>query len=139
MPGRTLELPRSEIDDDGRDGTFRGIWSFLLGFLRRGGYIGEGWALGASQGHHTLAGRGPTLGRAPMGCGSHLSPQGVSLPPLSFFFPAKLDQKLFSRVLAVLEHGIFDLFAQPISAAEIWLICSPVCDSSVYPSRILFG
>ena len=28
VPGRASELPRSEIDDDGRDGTFRGIWSF---------------------------------------------------------------------------------------------------------------
>ena len=98
---------------------------------------------GTSQGDpprcHTLAGRGRGVGRAPMGCGSHKAPQEVSLPPLSLFFPAKLDQKLFSRVLAVLEHGIFDLFAQPISVAETWLICSPVCDSSVYPSRILFG
>ena len=42
---------------------------FLLGFLRRGGYIGKGWASGASQGRHTLAGRGPTPGRAPMACG----------------------------------------------------------------------
>ena len=33
---------------------------------------------------------------------------------------------------------IFDLLAQPIFAAEIWGICSPVCDSSEYPSRILF-
>ena len=65
-------------------------------------------------------------------------PLGGKLAPLSFFLPAKLDQKLFSRVLAVLELGIFDLFAQPISAAETWLICSLVCDSSVYPSRILF-
>ena len=88
---------------------------------------------------HTLAGRGRGVGRAPMGCGSHMAPQGVSLPPLSFFFPAKLDQKLFSRVLAVLEHRIFDLFAQPIFMSEIWHICSPVCDSSDYPSRILFG
>ena len=69
VPGRTSELPRSEIDDDGRDGTFRGRWSFVLGFLRRGEYIGEGWASGASQGRHTLAGRGPTPGRAPMACG----------------------------------------------------------------------
>ena len=65
-------------------------------------------------------------------------PRG-KLASLSFILPAKLDQKLFSRVLAVLEHGIFDLFAQPISVAETWLNCSPVCDSSVYPSRILFG
>ena len=34
---------------------------------------------------------------------------------------------------------IFDLLAQPIFAPEIWGICSPLCDSSVYPSRILFS
>ena len=34
---------------------------------------------------------------------------------------------------------IFDLLAQPIFASEIWSICSPVCDSSVYPSGILFS
>ena len=59
--------------------------------------------------------------------------------PLSFFFLAKHDQKVFSRVLAVLELESFNLLAQPISVAETWLICFPVCDSSVYPSRILFG
>ena len=68
-----------------------------------------------------------------------MAPQEVSLPPLSFFFPAKLDQKSFSRILAVLELEFFDLFAQPILVAKTWLVCSPVCDSSVYPSRILFG
>ena len=98
---------------------------------------------GTSQGDpprcHTLAGRGRGVGRAPMGCGSHMAPQGVSLPPLSSFFPAKHDQKSFSRILAVLELESFDLLAQPMSVAETWLICSPVCDSSVYPSRILFG
>ena len=98
---------------------------------------------GASQGDppccHTLARRGRGVGRAPMGCGSHLSPQRVSLPPLSSFHPAKLDQKVFSRVLTVLELNFFDLLAQPISVAETWLVCSPVYDSSVYPSRILFG
>ena len=34
---------------------------------------------------------------------------------------------------------IFDLLAQPILSAEIWGICSPVCDSSDDPSRILFS
>jgi hypothetical protein len=34
---------------------------------------------------------------------------------------------------------IFDLLAQPIFAAEIWSICSPVCESSDCPSRILFS
>ena len=98
---------------------------------------------GASQGDpprcHTLAGRGRGVGHAPMWCGSHLSPQEVSLPPLSSSLPAKLDQKAQTRVLAVLELKFFDLLAQPISVAETWLNCSPVCDSSVYPSRILFG
>ena len=42
---------------------------FVLGFSRRGEYIGEGWEPGASQGHHTLAGCGPTPGRALVGCG----------------------------------------------------------------------
>ena len=37
--------------------------------MRRWVLIGEGWAPGASQGHHTLAGRGATLNRALMGCG----------------------------------------------------------------------
>ena len=35
--------------------------------------------------------------------------------------------------------AIFDLLAQPIISAEIWSICSPVCDSYNYPSRILFS
>jgi hypothetical protein len=34
---------------------------------------------------------------------------------------------------------IFDLLAQPIFAAKIWSICSPVCDSFDCPSRILFS
>ena len=34
---------------------------------------------------------------------------------------------------------IFDLLAQHIFSAEIWSICSSVCDSSDYPSRILFS
>ena len=63
------ELSLSEIDDDGHDGTFRAIWSFVLGFLRQGEYIGEVWPSGASQGHHTLAGHGPSPGRTLVGCG----------------------------------------------------------------------
>jgi hypothetical protein len=35
--------------------------------------------------------------------------------------------------------AIFDLLAQPIFAAEIWSICSPVCDSFDCPIRILFS
>ena len=64
------QLPRSEIDVDGRNGTFRGISGFVLGFLRRGVLIGEGWAPGAWWGHQAIARRGPTLGRALLGCGA---------------------------------------------------------------------
>ena len=34
---------------------------------------------------------------------------------------------------------IFDLLAQPTFAAQIWSVCSSVCDSSIHPSRILFS
>ena len=98
---------------------------------------------GADQGDpprfHAIARRGRCVGRAAMWRGSHLAPQEVSLLPPSSFLPAKLDQKALSRVLAVLELEFFDLLSQPISVAKIWVVCSPVCDSSVYPSRILFG
>ena len=53
-------------------------YGLFLGFLRRGQYIGEGWASGASQGRHTLAGRSPTLGRAPWRVGPWGLPQVVS-------------------------------------------------------------
>ena len=33
----------------------------------------------------------------------------------------------------------FALLAQPIFAAEIWSICSSVCDSFIHPSGILFS
>ena len=33
----------------------------------------------------------------------------------------------------------FDLLAQPTFVAEIWSICSSVCDSSIHPSGILFS
>ena len=86
-----------------------------------------------------IARRGRGVGRAPLWRVPHLALQEVSFPPFSSSLPAKLDQKAQTRVLAVLELEFFDLLAQPISVAETWLVCSPVCDSSVYPSRILFG
>ena len=57
--------------------------------MRRGEYIGEGWEPGASQGHHTLPGRGPTLSRALLGCGPLGAPPQVisglrKLPDLLF-------------------------------------------------------
>ena len=46
---------------------------------------------------------------------------------------------MLKLVFLLLSLSIFDLLAQPIFAAEIWSICSPVCDSSIYPSGILFN
>ena len=51
--------------------------------------IGKTWAPGAWWGPHTLAGRGPTLGHAPMGCGALGAPPQVpsglrKLPELLF-------------------------------------------------------
>ena len=66
-------------------------YDLFLGFTRRGEYIGEGWEPGASQGPHTLAGRGPTLGRAPMGCG----PLGP--PPQVVFGLRKLPDVICSE------------------------------------------
>ena len=68
---------------------FVGYFSFLLGFTRRGVLIGEGWAPGAWWGPHTIARRGPSLGRAPLWCGALGAPPQVpsglqKLPELLF-------------------------------------------------------
>ena len=59
--------------------------------MRRGVLIGEGWAPVASQGHHTLPGRGPTLGLALLGCG----PLGAPLQVMSGLW--KLPDLLFTE------------------------------------------
>jgi hypothetical protein len=51
----------------------------------------------------------------------------------------KCTTPLFKLVFLLFLLVIFDLLAQPIFAAEIWSICSPVCDSFDCPSRILFS
>jgi hypothetical protein len=63
----------------------------------------------------------------------------LSLPPYLFLSPKNNDTPAQTRVLAALHLDFFDLLAQPIIVAEIWSICSPVCDSSDCPSRILFS
>ena len=45
---------------------------------------------------------------------------------------------LFKPMFLLFFLAIFNLLAQPIFDAEILGNCSPVCDSSVDPSRILF-
>ena len=56
----------------------------------------------------------------------------------SFFLP-KNTKLLFEHQFLLLELAIFDLLAQPIIFADIWSIYSLVCDSSDYPSRIVFS
>jgi hypothetical protein len=51
----------------------------------------------------------------------------------------KNNTPLLKIVFLLFLLAIFDLFAQPIFAAKIWSICSPVCDFFDYPSRILFS
>jgi hypothetical protein len=46
---------------------------------------------------------------------------------------------LLKLVFLLFLLAIFDLLAEPIFVAEIWSYCSPVCDSSDCPSRILFS
>ena len=50
-----------------------------------------------------------------------------------------LDQTLHHCSNSCSCSKFFDLLSQPIFAADIWIICSLVCDSFDYPSRILFS
>ena len=56
-----------------------------------------------------------------------------------FLSPEKNTTPLLALEFLLFLLAIFDLLAQPIISAEIWSTCSPVCDSSDYPSRILFS
>ena len=97
---------------------------------------------GADQGdppcHHTTPPRGRGVGRAVAWCGPHLALHSlIHLPPHSL--SRKNTPPLFKPEFLLFLLAIFDLLAQPIFAADIWINCSPVCDSSMYPSRILFS
>jgi hypothetical protein len=70
--------------------------------------------------------------------GPHLASH-VSLPPLLFLSPENNDTPSSNSSSCYSSSRFFDLLAQPIISAEIWINCSPVCDSSAYPSRISFG
>ena len=65
--------------------------SLRIRVFASGGIYRRRMGAGASQGHHTLAGRGPTLGRAPMGCG----PLGP--PPQVVFGLRKLPDVICSE------------------------------------------
>ena len=86
--------------------------------------------------HHGQARSSP--GRAQAWCGTPW-PSTYSLPlSLSSSHPKNTSHFSQTRVIAALLPN-FDLFAQPLISAEIWSNCSPVCDSSVHPNRILFS
>ena len=81
----------------------------------------------------------PARGGAPPCC------VGPSLPHLfissshSLLYSEKTRTSFLSLAFLLKSSRFLDLFAQPRFMSEIWHICSPVCDSSDYPSRILFG
>ena len=86
--------------------------------------------------HHMVARQ--VLGRARAWCGAHLALHLFSHLPLPCLpRPKTLSSKKLVFLLLIFMD--FELLAQPIFAAEIWSICSSVCDSSIHPSGIWFG
>ena len=64
----------------------------------------------------------------------------LTLSPATFFsLPSKLQFIAQNHVLPVLALDFFDILAHPFFLAEIWSICSLICDSSPCPSRFVFG
>jgi hypothetical protein len=93
--------------------------------------------------------RGTHHATTPHGGAARARPhRGMVWSPLALHLPLhqplhSLTQNIFTSLLK-LEFLLFllvisDLLAQPIFVAEIWSICSPVCDSFVCPSRILYS
>jgi hypothetical protein len=68
-------------------------------------------------------------------------PLALHLPlHLHFLLSPKISPLISSNPCSCCSPSrFFDLLAQPIFTAEIWSICSPVCDSFDCPSRILFS
>ena len=93
---------------------------------------------GGPQGHLTTWWQGSLQAAPAHGVG----PTGP--PTCSLLFPClplarKITPGYLKLVFLLLISCDFDLHIQRISAAEIWCISSPVCDSSEYPSGILFN
>jgi hypothetical protein len=74
--------------------------------------------------------------------------RGMVWAPLALHLPLhqplhslsqNISTPLFKPEFLLFLLAILNLLAQPIFAAEIWSICSPVCDSFDCPSRILFS
>jgi hypothetical protein len=77
-------------------------------------------------------------GRAMAWCGAP-GPPLISPPAIPLSLSRKNTAPFLKLVFLLFLLAIFDLLAQPIFSAEIWSFCSPVCDFSDCPSRILFS
>jgi hypothetical protein len=86
--------------------------------------------------HHMVA--WSKLGRAVAWCGAPW-PSTYSSTCHFTLSPEKNTTPLLKPMVFLFLIAIFNLLAQPMFAAKIWSICSPVCDSFVCPSRILFS
>ena len=96
-----------------------------------------GWPVGHPRvAPHRLA--RPARGARHPGVWAPLCPTSSSVLP-TLLSPEKIDTSFLSLAFLLKSSGFFDLFAQPRFLSEIWHVCSPVCDSSDYPNRILFG
>jgi hypothetical protein len=88
--------------------------------------------------HHTHRGRGLALA-APTCCeGALAGPSLISSSP-AHTLSQNISTPYSNPCSCYSSSRFFDLLAQPIISAEIWSICSLVCDSSACPSRISFG
>jgi hypothetical protein len=86
----------------------------------------------------TTRGRGPALAAPTYGEGGPLASH-LSIPPQLFLSPEKQRHTCSNSSSCCSSSRFFNLLAQPIIVAEFWSICSPVCDSSDCPSRILIS
>ena len=97
-----------------------------------------GMTSGAPQGGTPQAGAASKGGAPPCCVGPSLPHYFISFSH-SLLSPEKTSTSFLSLVFLLKSSRFLDLFAQPRFLSEIWHICSSVCDSSDYPSRILFG
>ena len=93
---------------------------------------------GDPPGHHTPPRRGGGQAAPCPGVGSTWPSTHSSLSH-SFLSPEQTHHHYSNSCSCCSCSRFFDLLAQHIFAAEIWINCSPVCDSSDYPNRILFS
>ena len=94
--------------------------------------------LWGTPGWHPTGRRGLEGGAPPWRVGPPLPHFSISFSQ-TLLSPEKINTSFLSLAFLLKNSRFFDLFAQPRFMSEIWHICSPVCDSSTYPSRILFG